>query len=326
MNDHLRERISEGEAPGRARPSVSVVIPAYNYGRFLGQTIESILSQSYAHLQVVVVNDGSTDDTAEVIHRYQAEPRVRGHTQTNQGTMIAMNNGIAFSQGAYLAFCGSDDVWNPEHVERLKEEFDRHPEAGLVFDNAEYFRDQTGERCGQVVPEKKAKELSGQQVLLRDIFLHNWITNCTFLVRREVFERVGLFEPKNDLLGDLHLIYRIAAHYPIYFVDYTGVRLRVHGQNMSALCSHYEKGVRNLEGIRQNYPEVYKRIGAVIFARKLGRKYFRLACYYEKTGETEKALATYKKAFRTRRSRPQYYWKYLRLRCRAALGARGEVR
>lgn len=320
MEDKLRERISEGEPRAGARPSVSVVIPAYNYGRFLGHTIESMLSQSYAPLQVVVVNDGSTDETAEVIRRYQADPRVKGHTQANQGTMIAMNNGIALSQGAYLAFCGSDDLWNPEHVRRLMEEFDRHPGAGLVFDNAEYFRDQTGERCGQVVPEKKSKELSGRQVSVQEIFLHNWITNCTFLVRREVFNRVGLFEPKNDLLGDLHLIYRIAARYTVYFVDYTGVRLRVHGRNMSTLCPHYENGVRNLEDIRQNYPEVYGKIGAAIFARKLGRKYFRLACYYEKTGETAKALATYKKAFLTRRSRPQYYWKYLRLSCSAALG------
>lgn len=322
-----QEDISTRAPQAGAAPMVSAVIPAYNYGRFLGQTIGSMLAQSYERMEVVVVNDGSTDDTADVIRRYEElDPRVKGCTQINQGTMIAMNNGIAQSQGDYLGFCGSDDLWNPGHVQRLMDEFTRHPEAGLVFDNAEYFKHPTGEFSGQVVPEKNAKELCGREIHLQEIFSHNWITNCTFLVRREVLNRVGVFQAKNDLLGDLHLIYRIAAHYPIYFVNYIGVRLRSHGQNMTALCSHYEAGVRNLENIRQNYPEVYDKVGAAAFDRKLGRKYYRLARYHEKNGEIELARVAYKKAFLSRKSRLQYYWKYLRLSCCAAPRVKGAAR
>lgn len=305
----------------KADALVSVVIPAYNYGRFVGATLESVLCQSFRSLDVIVIDDGSTDETADVLEKFRQDERVRIYTQSNQGCIKTMNRGVELSRGNFVGFCGSDDLWNAEHVGHLMDAFEQYPDAGLVFDNAEYFISESGERRGLVIPEGACRSLSEDVVSLQQIFIHNWITNCNFIVRRNVLEHVGLFDPDVYMIGDLHLLYRIAAHYPVYFADYVGVKIRIHGQNMTIRNPHYEYGVRCLEDIRANYPAVYRNIGSSIFARKLGRKYFRLGRYYERMGELEKARPMYWKAIQTRMSRPNYYWRYLRLSCRTFLNA-----
>ena len=304
------------------QPLVSVVIPTYNYARYVGDTVQSILAQSYPNLEVIVINDGSTDDTLDVLKKFVDDKRLTVHSQSNQGCTNAVNNGIEFSKGDYFALCGSDDLWNRDHIRLLVDGLQRRSEAGLVFDNAEYFRDgiQRG-TCGLVIPEGKSKKLASKLVSLRDIFENNWITACTFIVRREVLNRLGLFDASLYMTGDLHLLYRIAAYYPVYFVDYIGARLRIHDRNMSVLRPHYEYGVRSLEDIKEHHPDVLQKIGRRVFARKLGRKYFRLGRYYERIGEFEKAKNAYKNAFLTRRTRPRYYWSYLRLSSRKIITA-----
>lgn len=298
------------------KPLVSVIIPTYNYARFLGETLQSMLSQSYCSLEVIVVNDGSTDETLDVIRRFEQDKRLIVYTQSNQGAIKAVNKGVELSRGDYIATCGGDDLWNVDHVKLLMDGFGQHPEAGLLFDNGEYFHDSSESGKKLVVPAAKSKELANKAVSLRDIFTKNWITGCTFIVRREVLNRVGLFNPALYMTGDLHHFYRIAASCPIYYVDYIGAKVRIHQRNMTVLQPHYEFGVRSLEDLKEHYPEVVGKIGSRIFARKLGRKYFRLACYYEQIGEFEKAAMAFKKAFLTRRSRPRYYWGYLRVSCR----------
>src|SRR4028118_1383709 len=121
---------------GRARSEegkASVVIPCYNQARFLGEAIESVLSQTYTDFEVIVVDDGSTDDTAEVASSYAAEDaRVRLVRQENRGLAGARNRGLAESRGEYVVFLDSDDRLAEEALEVGVRELDAHPECAFV--------------------------------------------------------------------------------------------------------------------------------------------------------------------------------------------------
>jgi glycosyltransferase involved in cell wall biosynthesis len=302
---------------------VSVIIPTYNNAKLIPYTLESILGQSYSPLEIIVVNDGSTDETAEVVQGYISRAAVRLHTQPNQGDISARNKGIELARGEYIAFIDSDDLWNREHVRLLVEEIERSPETGMAFDNVIYFAGpEASERQGEVaaadggekimVDPPRAKRMAAAPVSLQEIYTDNLITTSAFMVRKEVFARVGVFDKEIYLMNDLHLFYRIGAYYTMRFVDYVGVRKRIHPKSLSMVNSHYEYGVYCLENIRERYPEVYQRIGRRVFNQKLGSKYYRLGRHYERRGDREKAKDMYRKALLTRRLNLRYYWEYAR--------------
>lgn len=302
---------------------VSVIIPTYNNARLIPYTLDSILGQSYSPLEIIVVNDGSTDETAEVVQEYVSRGAVRLHTQPNQGDIAARNKGIELAWGDHIAFIDSDDLWNREHVRLLVEEIERSPETGMAFDNVIYFAgSEASERQGEVaaadggekimVDPRRAKRMAAAPVALQEIYTDNLITTSAFMVRKEVFARVGVFDKEIYLMNDLHLFYRIGAYYAMRFVDYVGVRKRIHPKSLSMVNSHYEYGVYCLENIRERYPEVYQRIGRRVFNQKLGSKYYRLGRHYERHGDREKAKDMYRKALLTRRLNLRYYWEYAR--------------
>ena len=99
-------------------PEVSVIIPTFNYGRFLEQAIQSVLGQTFQDFELIVVDDGSTDDTREVLARFESDRRVRCLFQANRGDAAARNTGILNAGGRYVAFLDSDDYWMPEKLER----------------------------------------------------------------------------------------------------------------------------------------------------------------------------------------------------------------
>ncbi len=295
---------------------VSVIIPTYNNAKLIPYTLESILGQSYSPLEIIVVNDGSTDETAEVVQRYAPRGAVRLHTQPNQGDIAARNKGIELARGDYIAFIDSDDLWNREHVRLLVEEIERSPETGMAFDNVIYFTASDAAAPDReekiMVDPPRAKRMAAGPVALQEIYTDNLITTSAFMVRKQVFARVGVFDKDIYLMNDLHLFYRIGAYYTMRFVDYMGVRKRIHPKSLSMVNSHYEYGVYCLENIRERYPEVYQRIGRRVFNQKLGSKYYRLGRHYERHGDREKAKDMYKKALLTRRLNLRYYWEYAR--------------
>jgi len=304
------------------RPLVSVIVPTYNNAKLIPDTLESIFGQSYSPVEIIVVNDGSTDETAEVVERFTSRGTLRIYTQKNQGDIAARNKGIELSEGDYIAFCDSDDIWNRDHVRLLVDQLERCPEAGMVFDNVAYFVHPGEEENKEASPAggeerllveaARAKTIAATPVSLQDLYTDNLITTSAFMVPKRVFARVGVFDRDIYLMNDLHFFYRIAAYYAVRFVDYVGVRKRVHPASLSMVNTHHEYGVNCLENIRERYPEVYRRIGKRIFNKKLGRKYFRLGLHYEKYGDVKKAKDMYKKALLTRRWSFRYYWEYIR--------------
>jgi glycosyltransferase involved in cell wall biosynthesis len=295
-------------------PLVSIILFAHApYAKFLPCSLESILHQSYCDLEVLVLTDGS-DDVRRVTERFMGDRRVNLCAQTRPYFLETANELMTTCKGEYLGTWNSDDIYNEKHVERLVQALEHDREAGGAFDNTEYFEEsQEGEISeGLIVPEDSAKTLSSARLSVQHIFNENIMTGPSSLIKKAAFERVGGYDSKIRLNCDLHWFYRLGSYFPIRFVNYVGVRKRIHPLNNTAVNPHYQFGVTELEDIRDCYPEVYHRIGPNVFNKKLGRKYFRLGLYYEGLGDLAKAREAYKKAMLLRKLSLRYGWEYFR--------------
>jgi glycosyltransferase involved in cell wall biosynthesis len=204
---------------------VSVVIPCYNQAHFLGEAIESVLAQSYPHFEIVVVDDGSTDDTSEVAARYQAVRLVR---QENQGLAAARNSGIRESEGGYLVFLDADDRLLPGALEVGVEHLNAHPECAFVFGRCRFVTSD-----GSPLWESQlSRAIEGDHYV--ELLQGNYISNpATVIYRRSVFESVGDFDTSISPAADYELYYRIARNFPIYCHDAVVTEYRRHGANMT---------------------------------------------------------------------------------------------
>ena len=303
-----------------ANSLVSIILFAHApYARFLRDSLGSILTQSYLLLDVNVLSDGS-EEVRNAVTEFSRDSRVAVVSQGTQPFLQAANEIMKAAKGDYLATWNSDDIYREDHVKLLVHALEQNPALGAAFDNTEFFKDVPGDlnrqngtlSLGLIVAQEEAKKLAGACLTVQDIVRENFMTGPSSLIRKSAFEIVGGYDKDIYLNCDLHWFYRLAAYFPVAFVDYVGVRKRVHPLNNTAVNPHYEYGLRELEHIRERYPEVYDRIGKSTFNKKLGRKYFRLGLYYERRGEPDKARAAYKQAMRLRKWSLRYSWEYCR--------------
>ena len=298
-------------------PLVTIILFAHApYAKFLTCSLESILCQSYRYLEVLMLTDGSNEVTV-VTERFMGDGRLKLCTQTHPYFLETANELMTACKGEYLGTWNSDDIYNEKHVELLVQALENDRAAGGAFDNTEYFREsKEGERSeGLIVAEDRARILSSSRLAVQQIFNENIMTGPSSIIRKAAFERVGGYDSKIRLNCDLHWFYRLGAYFPVRFVNYVGVRKRIHPLNNTAVNPHYEFGVVELEDIRDRYPDVYHRIGKTVFNKKLGRKYFRLGSYYERLGKLTQAREAYRKAMLLRKLSFRYSWEY----CRSAL-------
>src|SRR5215218_3667934 len=206
---------------------VSVVIPCYNQAHFLPEAIQSVLTQSYTDFELIVVDDGSQDDTAEVTSRYAEEDsRVRLIEQQNRGLAGARNRGLAQSVGEYVVFLDSDDRLLDEALEVGVRELHAHPECAFVSgqfeaiaaDGSPFWR-----------PYEPPVERDGYVMLLQYCFG----MPAVVMYRRWVFEEVGGFDGSVDAAADWDLYLRIARRFPIYHHGEVVAEYRQHGTSMN---------------------------------------------------------------------------------------------
>ena len=208
---------------------VSAVIPTYNYARFVGRAISSVLAQSYADLECIVVDDGSTDNTEEVIAAFG--PAVRLIRQPNQGLSAARNTGIRAARGRYIAFLDADDAWHADKVSRQVALLDSHPETAVVGCGVRLMS-ADGETLGGKEFDAQASghaDLRAQQrrVAVREFWVGG--SGSGALVRREVFDEVGLFDTSLKAAEDWDMWMRLAARYTIRNVQDALVSICIHG-------------------------------------------------------------------------------------------------
>ena len=206
-------------------PLVSVVIPTFNQSAMLVEAVESVLAQTYENTEVIVVDDGSTDDTAARMAPYTESGRVRYLVQRNRRQAAARNAGIRASQGELIAFLDHDDLWAPKKLERQVPLFER-PEVGLVYSGAVEI-----DLDGNVLWEKGSEKFCRGRIFDRLLFDH-FITNSTVVVRRACLDRTGLLDEALFAVADIHLWLRICHDYEADFVPDLLVSCRRHGANM----------------------------------------------------------------------------------------------
>jgi glycosyltransferase involved in cell wall biosynthesis len=184
-------------------PEFSVVIPSYNHARYVGDAIHSVLSQSNTDLELIVVDDGSTDDSLGVIYGIK-DPRMKVVTQTNQGAHAAINRGLKTARGEYLAILNSDDQYHPQRLQKARDEFKADYGVGFVGSDIEII-DRNGKALGikhgfkdcspwpLEFPERSFRAGPDlHKALLTENF---WSTTSNFIISRWLFEAVGEFRP-----------------------------------------------------------------------------------------------------------------------------------
>jgi amino acid adenylation domain-containing protein len=215
------------EQPKSMTNSVSVIIPAYNSARFLPEAIESVLRQTYSVFEIVVVDDGSTDETREICDRY---PTVKYIYQTNQGIVGARNTGLHNSKGEYLIFFDSDDLLLPNAVEIGVNAFNVHPEVGFVFGN--YILQSInpdGSYSTAEIYDNHQEIANYENILAGKLKLQ---CACV-LFRRAAVEAVGGFDQNAKAAEDYNLFLRVAREFPIYFHGQQVFEYRYNGGNIS---------------------------------------------------------------------------------------------
>jgi glycosyltransferase involved in cell wall biosynthesis len=194
---------------------VSVIITCYNYGRYLEQCLESVLSQTYTNIEIIVVNDGSTDNTDEIMRKYLSSPKVRYIRQENAGQANAKNRGISDAKGVYIAFLDADDMWEASKLEKQIPLF-AEPSVGVVYCLAKYF-DENGNEMDYSMTSEYLRPRRGN--VTEWLFFDNFIQFSSSVIKREYLDRFGVFDETLKMGIDWDLWLRISVACKFAFVD-----------------------------------------------------------------------------------------------------------
>lgn len=228
-------------------PLVSIIVPVYNGEKYLRESLDSILAQTYPHTEVLVMDDASTDGTAAVLESYRDRVRVIRQPQ-NRGQFGNINDGIAVALGKYIAVYHADDVYMPTIVEREVEFLEEWPEAGAVFAKI-IFIDPGGREFGRLTlpPELRRSRPFSFPVIFNGLLKYkNHFLMCpTAMVRASVYGDVGVYRQDLRTSGDLEMWVRIARKYSVGILDEYLVRYRHFHPSESTRYEHLRTEVHD---------------------------------------------------------------------------------
>jgi glycosyltransferase involved in cell wall biosynthesis len=203
--------------------TVSVIIHTYNNEKFIAETVESVLNQTYKDYEIIVVDDGSVDGTRDALLPYMQE--IRYHYKENGGIASAKNAGISLSQAEFIAFLDHDDLWVPDKLKLQMESFNENPQVGLVYAKYTSFRD------GKELRTKPEKGYSGW--IFKELLAKSFVQTSTVVVKRECLNAVGPYDESFSLGDEYDMFLRIAKKFQCGFIDKGLTRYRVHDTNAS---------------------------------------------------------------------------------------------
>ena len=224
-------------------PLVSIVIPTFNCESYIGEAVDSVLRQDYRSFEIIVVDDGSTDNTRQVLEKYRG--KIRYIYQENGGRSAARNRGIKETRGEYIAFLDADDLWENNKLALQMEYFLKHPDVSLVYADALTFR---GSEIVAPSMFQDREPFSGDCFLA--LLRENFIPTQTVIVKKECFKNSGLFDEALEVSEDYDLWLRIAKEYKLSYVPKVLASYRLHEANVS---QNVAKMTKAHEGILRKY-------------------------------------------------------------------------
>jgi len=234
----------------KSLPRISAIITAYNSEAFLKDAINSILCQTLQPAEIVLIDDGSTDDTYKIAQSY-ANVGLQYFRQDNQGEGAARNRGIRETEGEWIAFLDADDIWSEDKLQRQIEFVRSHPEIGMVGGNKLWWdvekNTQLLVKYGQVPAKYITKELIVKNIVGDPSLM---------LIRRTLFEQAGLFRTDLRIGVDLEMWLRIAKYTSIGFIDASLVTYRWHKSNVSH--RYMDRRIKTMESISLNAINSYE--------------------------------------------------------------------
>ena len=205
----------------RKMVKVSVIVPVYNGEKYIREAIDSVLNQSYKDFEVIVIDDGSKDNTLSIIKEYDG--KIRWKSQENKGQASATNEGVKMAEGEYVAYLDADDVCMPERLEVQVKYLDNHPNVGLVYSG--YYQING---AGEVKRIVKARPHDNFVLLQTD-----YIARSTVMHRKNCLEEVGLFDESISGDDDWDMWIRISEKFGVDHVERPLVKYRLHGEQIS---------------------------------------------------------------------------------------------
>ena len=271
-------------------PRVSVIIPSYNNANYIARAIDSVLNQTYRDFEIIVVDDGSTDNTKDIVSSYPNPVKYLG--QDNRGPSSARNAGIAASRGEFIAFLDSDDYFMKPNLEMKMSFLESNPRAGWIYSDWQYVNDEGSPlKKGSSKFKYSDKKLTGEifEELVRS---RNFISPCTVVVRRSVLDDVGHFDTVIPSQEEYDLWLRISLQYAAYYIDKVLVFVTVHPKSLSRDFTKWANGnaviVEKLKHlIPQNFRDREKLLNKMLADRHtfIGRDFLQKGHFKEATNE-----------------------------------------
>jgi glycosyltransferase involved in cell wall biosynthesis len=274
-------------------PDVAVIVPTYERAHVLGESLASLLRQEGVAFEVLVVDDGSTDDTA-VLVRGLNDPRVRYLPRLHAGIAATRNAGIAAATAPYVAFHDSDDVALPGRLARPVEYLRAHPDIDLVIQNGRMLppEDDPAGIEEPWIESRVAQALTGRPLGVAEVFRWNLGQLQGMCFTRRALDAAGPLDPSFEILDDLDLVLRVAVRFQAIFLDEPAFAYRRHPAGVARNRDKVrEEAIRLGEKLTREHPEALARLGEATFVRRQARRYARLAATRFRAGDARGARA-----------------------------------
>ena len=269
-----------------SEPRVSVIIPAYNSARFLPRALASVFAQTWSGYEIVLVDDGSTDNTPELAASYGES--VRYFRQRTGGAASARNTGVGEARGEYLAFLDADDQWTPDKLALQVDYLDAHPGRAMVFTDMSHW--ESGRKVHHSYLRERGYRWVGEGSIHRNLLRECFIFTPTVMIRKEAILRAGLFDATLHICEDVDLWLRVAQAGEIGFID----------EPLAVRHEHAANTTKNTDSYLGNPIVMFTRIhdGSAdpetrdIARQRLGRMHFDLGYHQFNTGRMEQCRAS----------------------------------
>lgn len=274
-------------------PKISVIIPTYNHGKFICGAIDSVLFQGYPNKEVIVVDDGSTDNTAILVEKY-IKLGVKYIYKNNGGLASSRNKGILNTTGSLISFLDADDVWLEDKLLIQSSLMAIKREIGLV--GCGYYW--TDENL-KIIKTVKASNFKDKKSFRARLFLGNIVygSGSGVLVKRECFDKAGLFDEKLSAVEDWDMWFRIAESYEIRFVEKPLIMIRANRRSMSSPKNADKMLAAELQFLNKLFCDPGLRGNLLLRRKAYSYRYCSAARAYKETGRRKEAARYFFKAF-----------------------------